>query len=132
MHLLVYRIHTKGGVSSYPFDMPLFRWTINASNDTNTNSRQPRYSFLEGPTERLAVILEHMAEGRVEQALSAATAADTSIPSGSVSLESLIGFAANPIYLGAIEARMRLHELRAKVTHTSERSVSGPGIKPLD
>lgn len=57
-----------------------------------------------------------MTEGRVEQALSAATIGHKKhLPPLSASLESLVGFAANPIPLGAVKNRMSLHELMAKV-----------------
>ena len=60
--------------------------------------------------------MQHMAKGRVEQALSAAVASQKPpLPPRSASLESLLAFAANPIVLGALETRMRSHALRAKV-----------------
>lgn len=60
-----------------------------------------------------------MAEGRVEQALSATvTGRKVHQPPRSASLESLVGFAANPVPLGALNARMRLHELMAEVRST--------------
>lgn len=61
-------------------------------------------------------IVQGMARGRVEQALSAAvTSQKPPLPQRSASLESLLAFAANPIGLGALETRMRSHALRAKV-----------------
>lgn len=64
-------------------------------------------------TKELAFIVQLITDGRVEQALSVAmTGHKMHLPA---SLESLVGFAANPIPLGAIKARMRLNELLEKV-----------------
>lgn len=95
-------------------DSVVHRWATSARNNAAGCLRD------KGSTSELAFILQLMAEGRVEQALSAAmTGHKMHLPA---SLDSLVGFAANPIPLGAIVSRMRLHDLLAKVRATNERN----------
>lgn len=70
----------------------------------------------EPSAKELALIVQLMAKGRFEQALSLAHAGQKShLSPTSASLESLVGFAANPISLRTLKTRMRSRELRIKV-----------------
>lgn len=70
-----------------------------------------------GSAATLVFVVEQMAKGRVQEALSASMIAQIlPLNSRSVSLESLVGFAASPVLLDELEARMGIHDLRAKVT----------------
>lgn len=99
-------------LNAYPIAHTLSfrRWAKSARNNSAACSRH------EGSTTELAFIVQLIAEGCVENALSAAmTGQRMHLP---VSVESLVAFAANPIPLGAIKTRMRSHELSAKVRCT--------------
>lgn len=73
----------------------------------------------EGSTKELAFIVQLMTKGRVEQALSAPVVGENKhLPRWRASLESLVGFAANPTPLGAMKSRMRLRDIMAKVRCT--------------
>ncbi|CAM9356733.1 unnamed protein product [Ectocarpus sp. 12 AP-2014] len=102
----------------------LRRWATDARRNSSASPRGLHHSPDEGSTADLVLIMQHMTQGRVKEALSAAMVEQkSSQPPGSTSLESLVAFATNPIPLWAIEARMRLHELRAKVRASGLRLV---------
>ncbi len=93
----------------------MLRWAAGGNNATVTPAL-PRCLPSEASVKELALIVQLMAEGRVEQALSLTRPGQKShLPGRSASLESLVGFAANPIPLRVIQTRMRLQALRAKV-----------------
>lgn len=95
----------------------MLRWAAGGNNAAVTPA--PTRLPSEAPAKELALILQLMAEGSVEQALSLTlthSGQKSHQPGRSASLESLVGFAANPMPLRAIKTRMRLHELRAKVS----------------
>ncbi|CAM9095192.1 unnamed protein product, partial [Hapterophycus canaliculatus] len=74
----------------------------------------------------LALILQHMVQRRVKEAIFASEAVEASSQiRGMTSLESLLIFAANPIPLEAIRKRMRCRELRAKARTSGFRLIHG-------
>ncbi|CAM9409044.1 unnamed protein product, partial [Ectocarpus sp. 8 AP-2014] len=102
----------------------LRRWATDARRNSSASPRGLHHSPDECSAADLVLIVQHMTQGRVKEALSAAMVEQKSLhPPGSTSLESLVVFATNPIPLWAIEARMRLHELRAKVRASGLRLV---------
>lgn len=99
------------------------RWTAGARD--NSNARLCCPSADESTVPSLAFILQHMVNGRVKKALSAAVTAEKYFRSpGTISLESLVVFAANPISLEAIRKRMRHHMLGATVSAANKWALS--------
>ncbi|CAM9328498.1 unnamed protein product, partial [Scytosiphon promiscuus] len=88
------------------------RWAVDAANISS--SRPHCRPTDESTASRLAHILQHIVQGRVDKALLATAAVERSYrDSGMTSLESLVVFAANPIPLEALQKNMRHHRLGA-------------------
>lgn len=95
----------------------VFRWATEARDGMEAVAPTLCRASDAGSADNLRFIVGQMAKGRVRQALSASMMAQTSpLHSRSASLDSLVSFAASPVLLDELEARMGTHDLRAKVT----------------